>query len=217
MFRGDRGDEMVGDWVFDHPGLLRSGQWRTLLRELRAHGSWRGRSLRSVLRRDLLAPLLDDLTRRSPRPPGAVDLERRLPPYVRADWARSVGLEATLGANAPAAPPMDSARRRRYERVFFFRGLRDPAVMEARSARHEQLHIRTYALGGEVIVCRPRLKVRGATQTALLSVRREVLMQKATYIRPTVKALGSVADLTRTVYTPPNDDGKGGSVDSRDV
>jgi asparagine synthase (glutamine-hydrolysing) len=135
MFRGDRGDEMVGDWVFDHPGLLWSGQWRTLLRELRAHGAWHGRSLRSVLRRDLAAPLLDDLTRRSPRPPGDIDLTRRLPPYVRADWARSVGLVSTLHASATVAPPLATARRRRYERVFFFRGLRDPAVMERAAAR----------------------------------------------------------------------------------
>jgi hypothetical protein len=42
-------------------------------------------------------------------------------------------------------------------------------------------------------------------------------MKKETYVRPELKNLGSVADLTRTGATQPDDDGKGGSVGSRGV
>jgi hypothetical protein len=42
-------------------------------------------------------------------------------------------------------------------------------------------------------------------------------MKKETYVRPTLKDLGSVADLTRTGGTIPGLDAKGGSVSSRGV
>lgn len=133
LWVGDRGDEVLGDWVFDHSGMLLAGRWGSLARELRAHARWSGRSLRSVVRRDLLRPLRDDLTRSrgSPSP-----TDRWIPPYVRGDWARQVGLAETIALRPSDGMPLPTARRARYDRVFFFRGIRDPGLHERRAARH---------------------------------------------------------------------------------
>ncbi len=135
LWVGDRGDEMLGDWVFDHPGMLRAGHWRSLVRELRAHAVWGRRSLRSVLVRDLLRPLLQDLGWRPQPESGQARGQRWVPPYVREDWARQVGLLDTIAAQHSEALGMTTARRARLERVFFFRGIRDPSLHERRAAR----------------------------------------------------------------------------------
>ena len=135
LWVGDRGDEMLGDWVFDHPGMLRSGRWWSLAHELRAHANWGNRSLRSVLVRDLWQPLLQDLGWRRQSDPAKGRIPRRLPPYVREDWARQVGLFDTITVRRSDTPRLSAARRARLERVLFFRGIRDPGLHERRAAR----------------------------------------------------------------------------------
>ncbi len=135
MFSGDRGDEMVGDWVFDLPGLLLTGQWTALVRELRSRAAAAHRSLRWVVRHELWAPLWRDLARRPDARVSDGELERRLPPFVRRDWARASGILDTIRAD-DETPPLGSARRRRWERVFYARGVRDPALQERTHARH---------------------------------------------------------------------------------
>ena len=133
LWVGDRGDELFGDWVFDHPGMLLSGRWLSLAHELRTHARWSGRSLRSVLRRHLLRPLWDDVTgsRRSPSRPNP-----RVPPHVRSEWALGAGLAETLTLRPSEGLALTSAGRERFDRAFFFRGIRDPGLHERRAARY---------------------------------------------------------------------------------
>jgi len=135
MWCGDRGDEMVGDWVFDHAGMLLSGRWRALAHELRTHAAASGRTWRSVAWHDLVAPLRSDLL--GVRRPGldAAALARRTPPFIRAAWAERVGLADTMRARDAAGAGLNAARRARFDRVFYFRGIRDPALHEGRMAR----------------------------------------------------------------------------------
>ena len=134
LWVGDRGDEVLGDWVFDHPGMLLAGHWGSLARELRAHAQWSGRSLRTILRRDLLRPLWDDLT--GSRGGLRHSAGRWIPSYVRGEWARQAGLAETVALRTSDGMSLTTARRARYDRVFFFRGIRDPELHERRAARH---------------------------------------------------------------------------------
>jgi len=145
LWCGDRGDEMVGDWVFDHPGMLRSGRWGTLAREIRAQAAASGRSWRSVAWHELVAPLRDDLLGHRRPPPDDAALERRTPPYLRAAWAQSVGLADTLRAHDPAGAGLAAARRARFDRIFYFRGIRDPSLHERRMARHGLTYVDPFA------------------------------------------------------------------------
>jgi asparagine synthase (glutamine-hydrolysing) len=127
MFSGDRGDELVGDWVFDLPGLLWAGQWRTLWSELRAYEHWNGESLREAATKRLLKPLLLDTW---PRETGWVLGARRMlrrskplsryPDWVRPEFAGRIGLADIIEGSKPRPTMNDHARRMRYERVFSF-------------------------------------------------------------------------------------------------
>jgi asparagine synthase (glutamine-hydrolysing) len=130
---GDRGDEVVGDRVFDHPGMLLAGAWRSLAHELLAHAAWSKRSLRSVLRRDLLAPLLHDLGWRAQPTVDDAGAERLIPPYVRSEWSRSVGLRDIVRGR-PLPTGGSSAQRARRARISFNKGMRDPVLQERNAA-----------------------------------------------------------------------------------
>jgi len=58
---GSRGDLLVGEAVFDAPGLLFSGRWRALSRDLRAYRRWRNGSLSAAMGQLLVRPILADV------------------------------------------------------------------------------------------------------------------------------------------------------------
>lgn len=127
VLTGDRGDELVGDWVHDHPGLFLAGRWGLLGRELRALGGspWRG------LKRQVLRPLLK---------PGGTSRTALLPlaPWIPPEAAARWGLEE-LARRTPEGPRFDSrfdggARQQRYDRIFSFPGMRIALSSERRRA-----------------------------------------------------------------------------------
>jgi asparagine synthase (glutamine-hydrolysing) len=143
VFSGSRGDEMVGDWVFDPPGLLRAGQLSTLWSELRAYRHYNGESLSHATIRMLLKPLLVESW-----PWGAErarGLRRRLrrsgqqlpyPPWVRPEFANSIGLAEIIEQREPRSPITDHARRMRYERIFMLASSRLMSADERTRARY---------------------------------------------------------------------------------
>jgi asparagine synthase (glutamine-hydrolysing) len=143
VLSGSRGDEMVGDWVFDPPGLLRAGQLSTLWSELRAYRHYNGESLRQATIRRMLKPLLVESW-----PWGAeraLGLRRRLrrsgqqppyPPWVRPEFANSIGLAELIEQRKPRSPFTNHARRMRYERIFMLSASRFMAADERTRARY---------------------------------------------------------------------------------
>ena len=124
MLSGDRGDEMVGDWVFDHLGLLRTGRWRMLRQEVNAHSRWARAPVSWVVKRYLLNPLLAAV-----RPPrnGATPRSRlRHPDWLQPDLAERAKLGDIIERSRAQPNVAGFARRMRYQRVFFFKGLKDP-------------------------------------------------------------------------------------------
>jgi asparagine synthase (glutamine-hydrolysing) len=121
VFTGDRGDEVVGDWVYDLPGLFVAGRWRLLRRELRALGQpgWKG------MRRRVLRPLL--------RPGSPAWRELPLAPWVPVQAASRWGLE-DVARTAPPELYRDPARQLRYERIFSLQGIRIAMAAERRRA-----------------------------------------------------------------------------------
>jgi asparagine synthase (glutamine-hydrolysing) len=107
VLTGDRGDEVVGDWVYDIPGLLRSGRWWTAYRELRAYSGGICRFWKVELRNPARAALGRDA------PPRV-----RYPPWIASEFAARVGLPDILRQGGPEAPLRGSARRKRYGRIF---------------------------------------------------------------------------------------------------
>jgi asparagine synthase (glutamine-hydrolysing) len=142
VLSGDRGDSAVGDWAFDHLGLLGSGQLRTLWEELRTHASLQNRPLSSMVARQLLKPFL---LGRWPRGVGwALEKRQKLrgveapPPYpdwVRPEFARRVGLAEVIEQSRPKSEISDYARRLRYEDIFSLAFFRLVSLDEQRRAR----------------------------------------------------------------------------------
>ncbi len=145
MLSGDRGDELVGDWIFDHPSLLWSTQWKTLWSELRAYSRWAGVPLRRATTRQLLKPLLFDLWPRGAR--WALDKRQKLrgreaspqyPPWVRPEFAERVGLAEIIKESEPQPTMSDYARRMRYGRVFSLAISKNVSANERTRARFGQ-------------------------------------------------------------------------------
>jgi len=142
MMTGDRGDEMVGDWVFDHPGLLRTGQWQALWAELQAHSRRNRVSLSTVVKRFLVRPLFLSLWPHK-TPHGRRRFERSqqghiaslYPDWVRPEFAKKIGLEDIVRDNTPQTNMTDFVRRQRYQRIFMFAGTRIALLNERNQAQ----------------------------------------------------------------------------------
>ena len=127
VFTGDRGDEVLGDWVHDFPGLFLSGRWRLLGRELRV----RDRSLRKGFVRRVLRPLLRGGTAHE-------GVGKTLAPWVRREAAARWDLTELVG-EAPEGPRFDGrldhgARQLRHGRIFSVPGMRIAVANERRCA-----------------------------------------------------------------------------------
>jgi asparagine synthase (glutamine-hydrolysing) len=124
VFTGDRGDEVVGDWVWDHPGMFLAGRWRLLRKELQALGEpgWNG------LKKRVLRPLFQ----------GGHSQGRVMPlaPWLAPEALARCGLEDLIrGSRAPELY-RDPYRQLRYERIFSFTGMRIAMADERRWAAH---------------------------------------------------------------------------------
>lgn len=142
MLTGDRGDEMVGGWIFDHLGLLRTGQWRALWDELQAHCQQNRISLSTGAKQLLVRPFLLNSW---PHPiwkglscirgPKKKDCSSRYPDWVRPEFAMRIGLDDVLHQNAYQPNITDLSRRQRYQRIFMFAGMRLAVLNERTRAR----------------------------------------------------------------------------------
>ncbi len=122
---GYRGDEVVGDWILDVPGLLLSGRAGRALRELAAYRTQGRGSVVRFAQREVLAPLFG-------RPPPPVPPSWTPPSWLTDRVRGQIDLPALLRARAPE-PPMDGPRGERYSRIFRYGGAR-AAVHERRAA-----------------------------------------------------------------------------------
>jgi asparagine synthase (glutamine-hydrolysing) len=123
VWTGDRGDEMVGDWVWDHPGMFLSGRWLLLKRELQAMsrlhwGGFKERVLRPLLRPG--RPLFPTLP---------------LAPWLAPEAVNRWGLEDLIRERQRPTLYRDPYRQIRHERIFSFTGMRIALAGERRRAR----------------------------------------------------------------------------------
>jgi asparagine synthase (glutamine-hydrolysing) len=122
VFSGDRGDEMVGDWVWDHPGMFLAGRWSLLRKEFQALGErgWRG------MKRRVLNPLL--------RPGGRPKRDYPLAPWLAPEAVSRWGLAELARESSGAGLFQDPARQMRYGRIFSLPGMRIALANERRRA-----------------------------------------------------------------------------------
>lgn len=138
LLMGDRGDELLGDWVYDELGLIRSGRFALAIEDLQAARRAQGYSAMKVLRAHVVWPLLSHTMpalatfwtgRRRSRP--------RWAPWVSDDLARRVDL-ADIIADATRVSAFDG----------YARSLRHHRLFSAQSARIAVLRNRTRARFG---------------------------------------------------------------------
>jgi asparagine synthase (glutamine-hydrolysing) len=121
---------MVGAWVFDHLGLLQSGRWRTLARELVAHSRRDRRPILKIARDHLLKPLVPGFARRRRRAAAP-----RIPPWIRPEFAQRVGLSDIMRHCRPQPNVTGTARAERYRLVFSYPSVRIVQQLERSRAR----------------------------------------------------------------------------------
>jgi asparagine synthase (glutamine-hydrolysing) len=137
VLTGDRGDELVGDWVFDQLGLLLAGRLRTLSADLVALRHWSGEGVAAAVRSRLIRPAIDPLVRTLfPWRADHVPIPLRYPPWIEPGFARRMDLEGIMRQSFPAPRLGGFARRRRYGRIFSFAGNRIARWRERIHARH---------------------------------------------------------------------------------
>jgi len=136
MLYGDRGDELLGDWVYDEIGLLRAGRVRTAARDLRLALRDDDRAMVRLLRAALPRPALYALARGRRRLSGRPAPGPRAAPWIPSEVARRTDLEAMIRAQT-TPPPFDGmARSARHQRIFAPQGARIAALAERRHAAH---------------------------------------------------------------------------------
>lgn len=143
MLTTDRGDEMVGNWVYDDLGLLLAGRLPSIWADLRAFTEPRHLRPRSYIRQRLARPLLETAwpphvwpsLRRGVIDRGRVRV-RRPPAWVPPNAARRVDLGDIMRSFAPTTTIRDHARRERYASVFHPDSLRIARLRQRTFARH---------------------------------------------------------------------------------
>jgi asparagine synthase (glutamine-hydrolysing) len=142
MFTGDRGDEVIGDWVFDYWGLLRAGRIVSFAADLKAQASQADTSIAIQLRRQLLRPLAEAVVRHpvggrlTPRSISA-RVDPSLPSYpewIPTDFARRAGLSEAIADSLVSDTELRGSRRDRHKRIFSRFGFRNATITERRHA-----------------------------------------------------------------------------------
>ena len=134
LMTGERGDAVVGHWVYDYPGLLARLKLGTLVRELAAHGGAMGRPLLPAAKQLLLKPLASRYVRRDVA--SAPDRASPLPEYLTPRYANSPELAMGRSATNPECHIADDAQRRRFRLIFSAMSTRSIEVLERHHARH---------------------------------------------------------------------------------
>jgi asparagine synthase (glutamine-hydrolysing) len=139
LLSGDRGDEVVGDWVYDLVAQLLTGDWRGVWRDLELTSRSSGVSLLSAVRRRLLAPLWESL--RSPKHLPALRGARsggrnQRPEWVRPEWARKMRLDEIMESTPAVNGFRNPALRLRHQRIFSYSGMRLAVFQERRRAAY---------------------------------------------------------------------------------
>jgi asparagine synthase (glutamine-hydrolysing) len=121
MLSGARGDLMIGEWIFDYPGLLRRGKWLALARQLSEHGTRMGDPIRKTVKIYLLQALKEMVWPpwRAPTLRKKLARSRRVyPGWINHEFAERVGLHDLVGGGRERPPVRGFARRRRHRAVF---------------------------------------------------------------------------------------------------
>ena len=113
---GERGDEVVGTWVYDHLGLLATGRWKTLWGEFRAGAQVYGVPSHRLLQRELLRPLASWAARPQRR-------SQEFAPWIRPEFAARTGLRELISDNS-ALTSYGSARQQRHNVIFSSNSMR---------------------------------------------------------------------------------------------
>ena len=141
LLTGDKGDETVGDWVFDHVGMIASGRLRSAWHEIKAHARRNGRSARTIVRREVVGPLFRTLLTRTRKASGAeAGVVPEVPGFIEPAWAQRIVLAEHLVRRA-GEPQSGGARAARYRRIFARGGMLDP-VPFARDCQRFGLELR---------------------------------------------------------------------------
>jgi asparagine synthase (glutamine-hydrolysing) len=136
LMSGDRGDELLGDWVFDELGLLTSGRLLEAARDLRRAARYERISLARGLRRHLLRPLGLTYTPGLHRPKGQGTAASRWAPWIPDSASQRVALPDMVQQAREPAGFDGYARSLRHARLFSPQGVRIATLGERRQARH---------------------------------------------------------------------------------
>ena len=143
MLTTDRGDEMVGNWVFDDLGLLVKGRLSALLADARAYMEQRNASSLAYALERIAKPLFTTMW-----PPGSFErlrtpLQYRLaggpkprPPWVPTRAAQRLDLADVAETGEAWLPVRSHARAQRYSSVFHIVSQRVAQAHERTFARH---------------------------------------------------------------------------------
>ena len=134
LMTGERGDFLVGHWVYDYPGLLARLELGTLVHELAAHGAAMGQTPIAAARELLLKPLTSRLRRRNAPAPAA--RLSALPRYLTPRCAGMPELATACAATMPSSDIQTEARRLRYWLIFSSMTVRRIELIERDQARH---------------------------------------------------------------------------------
>jgi asparagine synthase (glutamine-hydrolysing) len=136
LLSGDRGDELLGDWVYDELGLLRAGRLRPLASDLRIAAREQRIGPLAALRRHLLWPLVvQAMPRVAERRRRRSHELRPWAPWVPDEFARRVNLDDMV-ADARRLPRFDGyARSLRHQRLFLAQAARVAVLHERTRAR----------------------------------------------------------------------------------
>ncbi|HUP01088.1 MAG TPA: asparagine synthase-related protein [Gemmatimonadota bacterium] len=203
LLSGDRGDLVAGEYIYDYPGLLRSGRWPTLARELRWLGALRGRSTLWAVRNYLLGPTLrfgfpENRTPRLQRPilrayRALRPPRRMLPPWLAPEMKASLDDFAVDLSGRPGSSMVGIARRQRYAVIFTPVHMRWVVHSERTAARFgvafadpwSDLRLARFALAIPQRVLNRTGEDKRLTRRAMRGVMEESARQSARKIPPT--------------------------------
>lgn len=173
LLTGDRGDEMVGDWVFDYMSLLRKLRWRTMVHELQAHGSMENRSWKGVAKQHVARPFAEKAARRFPGSAGRrarQRFRRGFPGWVHPDLAKRTQLDEVVNRELES-PPLRYPRDVRYGRIFSPAGVRMAVWADRTRAAYGVEHADPWSdrrVAETVMATPPRVVQRGGERKRLI-------------------------------------------------